>query len=225
MRDSLVWLFAITTTLLLWLSIFGYRNSQWLKKETKYITWYVYFAFAIQVVSGVMWFQGINNLWLLHVYTLGEFILLTLFYFHNIPNLSRQQQLFIKGILIGGSIFIVVNSVFLQPINIYNSHGKAASCVLICLFGLFYYVRDLKQPYVRDLIPARTAMMVINSSIFIYFSGQFFFFMMGNYMADFFDRDLNIKIWVFYSILNVLFYAILLFGLWKLASHRKSYSG
>lgn len=155
--------------------------------------------------------RGTNNLPLLHLYTLVEFVLFTLLY----KRLELFKSWSISAFwtyLISISVLIILNSIFLQSIYTYNSYAKALVQVLLIVYAVGYMFK-LKEPGVES-----GSLNLMNAAILLFYSGSLFVFMFGNVeLAPEFDRifwDINV-------LLNLFFQVLMLISLWKASRIRK----
>lgn len=155
--------------------------------------------------------QGTNNLPLLHLYTLVEFVLFTLLY--------KRQELFKSWInstfwiyLISISVLIILNSIFLQSIFTYNSYAKALVQVLLIVYAVGYMFK-LKEPGVES-----PSLNLMNAAILLFYSGTLFVFMFGNILES---EQYGTLFWDLNVLLNLLFQVLILTSLWKASRIRK----
>lgn len=101
------------------------------------------FVTAMPSVYGFLVENNIkNNLPGLHVFTLGQFILLVI-YFKQVF-LSYQTRIPILLLIVGG-LLILINSIFIQSIWQYNSYSKTFVEFMIIFASLFYFYKVLDQ--------------------------------------------------------------------------------
>jgi len=181
-------------------------------KLTTPFRWLFYFLiwnFIIEVLALVFMKLGMNNLPLLHIYTLGEFILFSFFYkslLHK-PVVLKKVFPYLVGAIV---LLIVLNSVFIQSIYTFNTYAKSAVQIIIIGFAILYFYnlienRSLSQKKAKGL-------RLVNSAVIIYYSGSLFVFMYG------FSIDVSkpyIMLWAFNATLNLIFQLLILKGLWK----------
>ena len=162
---------------------------------------------VIEISARLFPYAGLNNLPLLHFYTLGEFILLSFFYKSLIVKPAFFQRYFWQIVAIG-SVLIICNSLFVQSIYGFNTIAKSG--VQICLIGyavIFFYnlMEDSQYSKVKGI-------RLINSAVIIYYSGSLFIFMFSP--ISFGNEDLYVIFWVFNSLLYIGFHLLIFAGLW-----------
>jgi hypothetical protein len=154
---------------------------------------------------------GVNNLPLLHLYTLSEFILFSYFYKSIIRKPSIFQSIY-WHFVVGGSLLIVLNSIFLQSIFDFNSFAKTFVQITIIAYAVVYFYNMVEDPaFSRS---TSKSLSLVNSAIITYYSGSLFIFMFNG--ISFGSEDSNTLFWVFNSLLNIIFHLLILIALWRL---------
>jgi len=188
----------------------GLRYWQRLPRPFQVVVAYLIFNLLIEIGAriGAIVFQ--QNLPLLHLYTLGECCLFSLFYRQILDEESVFQRYFwwIVGTVL---TLTVLNSIFLQGIFEYNSYGKTLVQLLIILYALDYAFRFSER---EDPDPDLTQMLrLVNSAMLIYYCGSLFVFMSSQFEIDMKD-GIHI-LWQFNKILNLIFHLMVFIALWK----------
>lgn len=164
---------------------------------------------TIEALAFVFEYAGINNLPLLHVYTLGEFILFSFFYRSLIlkPTLFSR---FFWYIVVIGSILIIANSLFVQSIFDFNSIAKTAVQIILIGYAVLYFYNLVADDQFSQL--KSKSIRLVNSAVIIYYSGSLFIFMFSR--ISFGNEDLYTVFWIFNAFLNLSFHLLILFALW-----------
>lgn len=198
-----------------------------LKKRALYIIWFCIMALLMQSLSTTLSRLGMNNMWVLHVYTVSEFVLLGLFYYHLLklkPEKGKVNWPLIG--LVGVALCIVAGSIFINSINGYNPFSRTLECIILCSLAIIFYVKEIRS--LEELsadVYNREGFIFINTAVLILFSGQFFIYLLSGFIDSQLEYSRSGVIWIFNGILNVIFYSMLLVGIWKLASPKKNFSG
>ncbi len=135
--------------------------------------------------------EGINNHFVLHVYTASEFVLLALLY-----QLVLRTKKAIAIVAVAFLLFKICDVIFITGINqVDNLAVSIESVVMICL-SLLCFSRLMSSQEGNLLgVP----LFWINSGILIYFSSNFFLFAYSSHIFD------ELKEYYFYwSIHNIL---------------------
>jgi hypothetical protein len=170
---------------------------------------------VIEILASLFIEFGINNLPLLHIYTLAEFILFSYFYKSIIKKPSTFHTIY-WYFIIGGSAFIIFNSIFLQSIFDFNSIAKTFVQISIIAYAVIYFYHLVDDP---TLSPSTSkSLRLVNSAIITYYSGSLFIFMFNGISLG--DDGSNIIFWIFNSLLNIIFHLLIFYALWRLYSKK-----
>jgi len=151
-----------------------------------------------------------NNLPLLHLYTLGEFILFSYFYM-SLLNKPVQFKKMLWYFIIVGSVLVILNSIFFQSIYAFNTFAKTFVQITIIGYAVLYFYNLVENPNLS--IAKSKSLRLVNSAILIYYSGSLFIFMCGKFSLI--DVEGFVVFWAFNAILNFIFQLLILIGLWK----------
>lgn len=172
----------------------------------------IWFNFIIELGAFILAHLTGNNLPLLHLHTLGEFLLLSYFYVGllNAPSLLSQN---FKGTTITIALLIICNTLFLQSIYGFNTYSKTMVQFILIIYAILYFF-DLSEQDALEIMDKKY-LRLINSAILIYYSGSLFIFMFSNY---FLQNNLNLPsgLWAFNTILNLVFLSLVSFSLWQI---------
>lgn len=161
-------------------------------------------------LSYYLWVFGMENLWVLHIYLALElpFILLA---FTSIPQMRKWRSLaiFFSALF---TIFSLVNSMYIQPIDTFNSNGKIVESLIvssICILALI----SISSGNLNTAI-TKLPMFWISSGILIYYSSSIFIFGLSNDILHR-VRNLNLIIWSFHAMMVFLEYVLISIGFSK----------
>jgi hypothetical protein len=213
--------FAILPVLCLSLSCFvGLRYWNRLPRAFKILVVYLIFNLFIEISARAAAIFFRQNLPLLHLYTLGEYWLLSLFYREILDKESVFQGYF-KWIVPTVLTLVVCNTVFLQSIFEFNSYAKTLVQFLIILYALDYSFRFSEREAATS--PTERQLRLVNAAVLVYYCGSLFIFM-SNHFALRMGNAIKI-LWDINSVLNLIFQIVVLVALWKVVSlHQKSSS-
>lgn len=182
-----------------------------LPQSFKYLAYYLAWNLFIEVLSRVFIECEINNLPLLHIYTLLEFVFFSFLY--------REMGIFEKWTSRNFWIFlgvvmslVVLNSAFLQSIWAYNSYAKSLVQLSLIGYGVAYIF------LLREKNPMTSALNLMNAAILVYYSGSLFVFMFANVLLSNPYRSL---FWEANVYLNFIFQILIFMSLWKASQVKK----
>ena len=160
-------------------------------------------------------FENPNNLPLLHIYTLLEFITWPLFYRQLFVHKNHfvKNHLYFIGFV---SVLILSNSIFLEPLSGFNSNAKALVQIILIGYAIYYFFEtfgkiDLTKPLPR-------ALSLINFAVILYYSGSLFIFMFSKLLANQNVADnRQYGFWAVNALLLVAFQTLIFISLWTVA--------
>lgn len=171
-------------------------------RPLKWITTYVILLFLINISSFILSKYHVNNLYLSHVYFIGQFVLLSLFHLSLEP--SPKLIKFIKlNLILTPSILLIQYLLYPHLLLVFNEVE-----ILLCNFSIFIY----SLLYLFQSIGNNTRYMKINYGILIYLSFSTIIFCSGNLMV-YMNEQVNKVIWIFNSFISF-FFSIMLFLEW-----------
>ncbi len=188
------------------------------KKMPRLITWFnilLLLSLVVQVLARVLWLNHMNNLFLLHIYTLFEFIFLGFFYSRLLTKYSFFQKYhlyFIAGI----SLLIVLNTIFLQPITGFNNNAKTLTQVIYIGYAVAYFFQEAAT---TDKNAQQRLLTLINSAILLYYAGSLFIFMFGSIILK---SSEHYAFWIVNALLYLIFQLLVFIALWTFRQRTKS---
>jgi hypothetical protein len=155
-----------------------------------------------------------NNLPLLHVYTICEFIMIIWFYSIVLRGFLPAKLL--VWIAAGFTVFALMNSLLLQSWYTFNTIPRSIEGLVVILLSLVCYYRMLSELKIRKM--ERSPIFWINTGFLFYFSGALFLFMLSNYILPL-NHQLNIFIWTIHACFSIMLYLFIFLGL---CNHRNA---
>lgn len=160
-------------------------------------------------------YQRINNLPLLHIYTLLEFASLSLFYravFASRVGFQRYFWPFI-GVV---SALVVANSIFLEPPTGFNSNAKTLVQITLMGYAVFYFFNAYgKMDFSK---PRYLAQGLVNTAVLLYNAGSLFIFMFAKILQQSnLSSSAQHGFWMFNALLFLIFQLLVFIAIWKAA--------
>ncbi len=183
----------------------------------KRLFYFLIWNLLIEILAITFMKLGQNNLPLLHIYTLGEFLLFSYFY-KSLLHKPKLFQTYFSYFVLGISTIIILNSAFFQNIYGFNTIAKTLVQVIIISYSVLYFYNLVENQLVSNQIAK--SLRLINSAIMVYYSGSLFIFMCSK--ISFENTETYIIFWAFNAILNVIFQLLILWGVW-IAFFRKNH--
>ena len=148
----------------------------------------------------------INNLPLVHLFTLAEGLMLISFYKHTLDP-DNQNRLYVL-LQVAFLAICILNALFFQSIYLYSSYTRYAESIICILFALNYFAKIATL----DLKPLKLPNFYLNTGIFLYFSGSFILFIFSNMITYKVSLSNFLIIWNIHACLVVFMYLLFSIG-------------
>lgn len=198
-----VYIVLLLNVLIYWISFKNHSDS------LKWFTYYLSTSFGITVLAKWLGSNGINNLSFLHLFSLLEFILLSIFY-KKVLIKEPWFQKWINYAIAIGVLLMLMNTLLLQPLNTFNSNAKGLSQAMFMVYAIAYYFSILHKR-----TKATPVLNLLNAAILIYYAGSFFIFMFSNMLSKNLDNDSLALSFIFNALIYLVFQLIVIFAGWK----------
>lgn len=163
----------------------------------------VYYVSDYCVVQGLK-----NNMFLFHIFTFLEAILLILYF--------REffQQTWIRKVLLtlsGAFSFLVfLNVILWESLDQYPSITRSLECILIMILSIIFFVYLFQKSEVLNLIMYPHFWLV--SGLLLFFAGTFFMNIVGSLVIN--QNELDFNVYHIHSFLNIFLNIIYTIALW-----------
>lgn len=161
----------------------------------KAILFYLFVAAVFNIVASI--FSHSNNLPLLHIYTVVEFLFLLPFYYKL---LSGKKVVLVLGILF--PVWAVINSLVVQNIYGFNSYSRATEALIMTIFALMYLADVTKEEWGGR--PENWA----NAGLLLYFSGALSQFAFSNVVSAYAPVMFKMLIWDIHATFVLIMYLL-----------------
>lgn len=172
-----------------------------LDDKLKLLTGLLCIGAVTELVANILAEFRINNLPILHFYSIAEFALLfTIYhlYFRNI--ISRRTYLL--G-LSGFVVFALINAFYIQDLYGFNTYPLLVESTIFTGLSLLFFYKTLQEKKVVHI--EQTSMFWLSSGHLIYFAGNLSIFTFSNYMLEV-SNQLHEGIWAIHSIFLIILY-------------------
>jgi hypothetical protein len=174
------------------------------------ILYFLSWNFLIEILAILFIEFEINNLPLLHLYTLGEFILFSYFYL-SLSNTSSRIRKTAWYFIGGGALFIILNTVFIQGVFEFNTIAKTFVQIVIIAYAVLYFYHLVANASFSEA--TSKSIRLVNSAIIIYYSGSLFIFMFSHFSIG--KEEVFILFWIFNVLLYFIFQLLIFIALWN----------
>ncbi len=174
---------------------------------------YVFGASIVETISYTFWLQKRNNLFLLHVFAIWEFSLISLFYF---VLLKKQFRPFIVAVFFLFTTFLVADTFLISGLARFSFYAKPIENIIIVVYAICFFYQLFGEMKVINL--RNDSSFLVNTAFIIYFSGTFYLFALSNYIIN--GSRQTYVIWEVHVFLIWFLYSMVGVGLWKNAKFR-----
>lgn len=198
--DSIHILFArisvITIVLPLAVAIWKYRYAN---NVMRLFSQFIMITACAESAGLYMAGHGINNLWLLHFYTIVEFSAFMAFYYMIFPQ-KRVKQLF-KAAIVVFAMADLAYIIAIADLATFNTLFRTIESFTLTIAGIFYFYHALSNDKFQEPLE-KMPVFWINSGILLYFMGNVFLFMLFNIFLGV-SPSQNTSMWTIHAVLNV----------------------
>jgi hypothetical protein len=167
-------------------------------------------SLVVEIVGMSLRDQHENNLYVYHIYTALECILLSIYY---IKTFSQKKIILCLKITIGLFICVIVFDFLSNGYKEMDNVSTTTESILFMMYASAFFYFLLKDPIYPKIVAA--PVFWINSAVLLYFSGNLFVFIFSRYLQAHSPRIVYCELWDIHSLLNILFYLLISFGFWK----------
>ncbi|OEK00276.1 hypothetical protein BFP97_01550 [Roseivirga sp. 4D4] len=171
----------------------------------------VLIALVNEALATYLRMRGVNNLWVYHLFVPCTFLVVLRIYKRVFEEVITRRVF--NAISIGFLLFAVLNSLFIQPLDVFNSNTITVSSVLYILLSITYFHQLLRGTALLAL--ERTPMFWLNTGVLIYYSGTLLLYVMVNYVAGLGETaKVSISLWALNILFNIILNVFYALALW-----------
>lgn len=208
----------------IWASIFipfvvGLIQYNKLTRSHRFLYWFIVVGTLTELANKTLkeLFVIKNNMPLGHLYISISFIFLALFYLHELKSFVDKK--IIVATIIIYELFCLHNVIFFQSHLAFPSIPGAISSLLLITFAIFLFANIMREGKIQVLTDS--SLIWINSAVILYYSGNFFYYTLFNLILNY-SREFLDRTFIFFAILNSIFYIFIAIGLWKAGQQKQT---
>lgn len=164
---------------------------------------------ACEIISLLLTYAGIDNLFVGNIYRVLEFVFLAWVYYLALELKNRNTFFAVIIFLI---VCLLANLFFFQGLLNSNSISKTIVSLSGIVFSLLFFYKITKELVIVNL--TSLPMFWINSAVLFYFSGNLFLFMFDSYILTHL-QEVSEQYWLLHNLLNIIKNILLAIGLWQ----------
>lgn len=152
--------------------------------------------------------RRMSNLWLQHVFTCLE-ILLVCFCFREILSDRRARQ-WLPVVSIVFAAGAALNSLFVQQLSVHNSYARSAAALLIVALCFYFFKTKLGSAFRWS----REASFWFVTGFLVYFASSLFLFIMSNQTFGMMSNQQARTLWNIHATMVLIMYLLFTAGFW-----------
>lgn len=172
-------------------------------------------AAIVSYTAYILYKNRLNNMHLLHIYTILEYALWSIFYYQLFE--KKHIKRFIIGSIVVFIIFSILNTIFWQPLKMYNSYSRSVEGAFLLCFSIAWFYKVFINGKITKL--EAHPVFWINAGVLIYFSGSFLLFISNNFLLELSTQEF-FQAWALHGLFLMIHYIFIAIGIW-LIKHKK----
>lgn len=175
---------------------------------------YLAMVFLVEATSFILAQNGVNNLFMFHIFGLCNFVLLS-YYFGSLPGSKPRLDSVIRWLGVG---LLLLNSIFIQPWDAFNSYGMTlvSLVVIFFCFRFFMGMLDLGHEGIHLISEKWFASGILLAELV-----SLIVLFISNFILDF-EKNTQLIVWITRSLFLLLSKLIISFSLLKRFNLRKT---
>jgi hypothetical protein len=184
-------------------------NYSYLTRPMRIILFYLIISGSINLLAILQ--SNSNNLPLLHIYTIVEFVLLAA-YFISI-NKSKRILMSCYILIVVFPLLSIINVTFLQSKFQYNSYVRPLEALIFIFYSIIYFFNSVEEESSKQW--GSNSLNWVNSGILLYFSSSLFLFVFSNIISLTLSKATKMIIWNFHDTVVIVLYVFIALGFSK----------
>ncbi len=182
------------------------KMRYWSASE-KVIFAYMITSALFNILAASLAARNINNLPLLHVYTVLEFMLVTGFFITATDN--KKEKTIIRCLWIIFPILALLNILYLNSVFLYNQMPRSVGAIIILILCIYFLMKSLS--FSAAPVPFFNFAIVV--ALLLYFSGSLALFALSNFIIG--NKRINLLIWNTHATFVLIMYLIIAIAYFK----------
>jgi hypothetical protein len=155
----------------------------------------------LNILGFVFMLQRRNNLFIMPIYTVGEFALLALVY-----RAALQTKFFnrvVPWLVAAFAAYVLFDVLEPNRLTVFRPGQQVAQCILVLFLVLLYFRKLLLELRATPL--QQDPMFWVSAGLLLYFLGYLQIALFGNYLMRY-SKELNMFVWAIHSVLFMALY-------------------
>jgi hypothetical protein len=176
----------------------------------KTIFYYLTVAVCTNLLSFIFWKLRKNNLPILHVYTVLEYLILLRFYCLILKGFIPNQVFYVLAFIF--PVFSIADSLFIENIRSFNTYSRSVEALIFIFLSVCWFVKTVSDSETNE--NTNRPLNYIAGGLLIYFAGSVVLFSFRDLISQF-TRSFLMNVWSLHTLLLFLMYILITTGLWK----------
>lgn len=195
--------------------IFAFINIKHIKKHLSPIFILLLISLIIEIIDWKFSKFSQNNLDIFHLFTIIEFILISLFYILYFKQYIKPLTFVI---IIPIFLIIAITEYIVKGPGCMKNISTSVESILLVSYSLFFYFFVMKRSLYENILTVST--FWINSAVLTYFSGNLLLFVFSSYLNATDMKNYTFLWATIHSFFNIMFNILLSIGFWKIRANR-----
>lgn len=186
----------------------GLSRYRSLGKAQKLLTYVMVVAFASEICSLILRYNGYTNYPIFHVYVIVEYALFVKMYLTQVDKARARIVLNWSPLFLLG--FAIVNVILWQPLSVPNTNVTSLYSLIMMAYAIVWFFGVIKTMKYRSLF--NSSFFWINAGVLVYFSSLFVLFFLMNQLVNLELIEVEVVLYLnlFFNLVHYLLFNIAL---------------
>jgi len=203
----------VPISILVPIAIGTYRYKD-LGEAMRIIFYYLFLDGLVNILAIYLFSLRVNNLPVLHVFTIIEFLFISGFYLQVIHE-GKIKRVIIAMMFIF-PLLCIANFIFFQDINRFNTNTRPLEALMVMIYSLIYFAQNNEDGIEKKWVV--NPINWVSTGLLLYFSGALFIFSFSNMtslqkVSKY--HSLDVLIWDIHATLLLIMYLLFAIGFSK----------
>jgi hypothetical protein len=182
-------------------AVIGVVRFRHLPVNLRWLTGLILFLLPLSTLGFMLMLQRQNNLFIMPIYTAGEFALLALVYGHTLQSGTFNR---VVPWLVGAfAAYVLFDSLYPANLTVYRPGQQVVQALLVLCFTLLYFrklLRELRATYLWQ-----DPMFWVSAGLLLYFLGYIQIALFSNFLLHY-SQEFAQLVWAIHSCLFIILY-------------------
>lgn len=176
----------------------------------KTIFHYLSLAVVTHVLSFTLWKLKKNNLIILHIYTVAEYLILLRYYYLLLKGYLPVTLFIILAFAF--PLFSILDTLLIEDPLEANTYSRTVEALLFIFLSVSWFVKSVSE--ISPGNPSNRSLHLITGGFLIYFAGSVMLFSFVDNINQL-AKPFRMNVWSIHTLLLVILYLLITIGLWK----------